>query len=390
MIIKQQLKLLRKFLNSQNASIAFIFAIALIPTMLFTGAAVDYSRFSDAKSKMQVISDSAALAAANATTHEQAVAEVNRLNGAHATDHKNIKNIRSRLVSFQDGMAIVETDGDVGMLFQAVTSPSQKSLTTRAQAQKASGWAAGTELYIAIDMSSSLTLPNTPAEVNHLESLTGCMFSCHQETVPDGRTKYKFARDHGITMREDVLIQAVTDIINNNFSATISDVRISIIGFSDDAIQLTPLTNDKNILIQSLNQFEHQKRLNTVYEVVLPQIYDMMKKSPSHASKKSLLLLTDGVRSIRSSNWGPIKSELCAPFKNDQIGVSVIELEYPQSPHENYYRLEVEPFYNEISPSLKACASEERYHKIKFGGEYFSILNAAFTHLKKDVLRIVK
>jgi Flp pilus assembly protein TadG len=100
MIIKQQLKLLRKFLNSQNASIAFISALSFVPIMLFVGSAVDYSRVSDVKAKMQVVSDGAALAAANANSREEAQAEVNRITQAHASDLKNTNIYPSHLKSW--------------------------------------------------------------------------------------------------------------------------------------------------------------------------------------------------------------------------------------------------------------------------------------------------
>ncbi len=138
-------------------------------------------------------------------------------------------------------------------MFSPVSGQTPKSLKTFARAQKAVSVGTPSDVYIAIDMSASLTLPNTPAEVRDLEQLTGCMFSCHQSTRADGRTDYQFARDNGITMREDVLKLAMTDFINRNFGVQNINERASIIGFANEAMQLTPLINDRQQLISSLD-----------------------------------------------------------------------------------------------------------------------------------------
>ncbi len=50
-----------KFLQSQDGNVAVIFALVLVPIISFIGAAVDYSRASNARSAMQAAADSTAL-----------------------------------------------------------------------------------------------------------------------------------------------------------------------------------------------------------------------------------------------------------------------------------------------------------------------------------------
>jgi len=58
------LKLLRRFCSQNDASIATIFALALIPIMTGVGAAIDYSRANSAKTYLQSALDMALIAGA--------------------------------------------------------------------------------------------------------------------------------------------------------------------------------------------------------------------------------------------------------------------------------------------------------------------------------------
>jgi hypothetical protein len=55
--------LLRRFRENDRGAVAIVFAVALIPIMGLSGAAIDYTRATQAKSKLQAATDSAALAA---------------------------------------------------------------------------------------------------------------------------------------------------------------------------------------------------------------------------------------------------------------------------------------------------------------------------------------
>lgn len=60
--------IIRRFLKNQKGNTAIAFAIAIVPVLLATGAAVDYLRYASAKSELQAALDSGALAAAAAQT----------------------------------------------------------------------------------------------------------------------------------------------------------------------------------------------------------------------------------------------------------------------------------------------------------------------------------
>ncbi|HVV94593.1 MAG TPA: pilus assembly protein TadG-related protein [Hyphomicrobiales bacterium] len=60
------------FRSNQQGAVAVIFALALVPMIIFMGVAVDYTRASDARTKMQAAIDATALAAARLPASESA------------------------------------------------------------------------------------------------------------------------------------------------------------------------------------------------------------------------------------------------------------------------------------------------------------------------------
>ena len=55
---------LRRYITTQSGTTAITFALSIVPVLLAAGAAVDYARYSDARTKMQVALDAGALAIA--------------------------------------------------------------------------------------------------------------------------------------------------------------------------------------------------------------------------------------------------------------------------------------------------------------------------------------
>jgi hypothetical protein len=117
----------------------------------------------------------------------------------------------------------------------------------------------------------------------------------------------------------------------------------------------------------------------------------MIKQEAGRNNNSTLLLITDGVRGLRLENelW-PIPVNLCNAIKNDGIKLLVVELEYPYSPNQQDFNNYVRPFYNDITPNLKACASEGMYYKVKFGDNIIPVFDKLVSQTKAEILRIVK
>src|SRR5882762_4393847 len=60
-IFSRMCKVVRRFGGANQANVAVIFGLAVIPVISFMGAAIDYSRANSARSSMQAALDSTAL-----------------------------------------------------------------------------------------------------------------------------------------------------------------------------------------------------------------------------------------------------------------------------------------------------------------------------------------
>ena len=62
----------RRFATAQSGTTAITFALSIVPVLLAAGAAVDYTRYSDARTKIQVALDAASLSVASSTSLSKA------------------------------------------------------------------------------------------------------------------------------------------------------------------------------------------------------------------------------------------------------------------------------------------------------------------------------
>jgi Flp pilus assembly protein TadG len=80
-------KMIRRFRSAQTGSVATMFALASVPLLLATGAAVDFLRFNAAQTHVQASLDAAALAAAAG----KGITDAKRISAAQAVFDQNIK-----------------------------------------------------------------------------------------------------------------------------------------------------------------------------------------------------------------------------------------------------------------------------------------------------------
>ncbi|MGL4637865.1 MAG: pilus assembly protein TadG-related protein [Beijerinckiaceae bacterium] len=133
---------LSRFGKNTSGNVAMMFALSLTSLMGASGAAVDYSRYSNARSAISAASDAAALAGAlsrgDATARQAAAKTVFEANLRAAnfvgTVDADYKNIQTKGVN--TGYR-VEAKGKVRSMFGALTGSSELEVVTAAQAQSA-------------------------------------------------------------------------------------------------------------------------------------------------------------------------------------------------------------------------------------------------------------
>ena len=376
----------RDFVVSRSGSIAILGAGLIFVLLACVGFAIDYTRSINARTALQQAVDAAALAAANDplmkkdNAREIAVAYLNaNARGTLKTlDSKALANARLD-VEWNNAIIEMTATTHIKSTFANVVGISELPVVATSRASRSIG---DTEIYAVIDLSSSLGLAADPQARADLEALTspytsgGCAFSCHQRDgwEPAGKTVHDMAREAGIPLREDVLKSAFAGFVDNYLPSEDPAVeagkkKIGVIGFSDDARMLTQATTDMAKIKASLDLFPGAQRVNTKFDPALTKALDLIGAQGDGFNghpRKSVLLVTDGLGWNRyggsdASSNGPIKQSLCDSFKSNGFTLAVIDVKYLDATGEFNFDAYVSGYYNDISPSLQACATPGLY-----------------------------
>ncbi len=252
---------LRRLLRDHGGNVTTLYAL-LAPVLVFgTGAAIDYGRAAQMRSKLNAAADAAALAALTPNMLQQtsAVAEA-----AAASLFQGLTNGMPGLsgtsvqVQIAAGANSLERDvtvnysTSVSTLFAAVLGRSALPVSGTSTAKALIP--PNIDFYVLLDNSPSMALPATTAGITQMQSLTakqgggGCAFACHQadtgtnqsDTIynpcSDGTAptvtannyykaycdvthhgaqldNYALARKNGIALRLDELTSGVTTLL---------------------------------------------------------------------------------------------------------------------------------------------------------------------------------
>ena len=380
------IKIFKKFVNSQNGSIAIAFAVSLLPILLAVGSAVDYSRLSQYRFKAQEILDAAVMGAA---VHYKDTSKSGRS-----------KKIGKRIFA-ADCVTIKCKDGDVpiitiskldiikGTFLSSVDTTFLKIAGIKklkyGVESEVSLRSAFQEIHLVIDRSASLGIAADKQAIEDLKALTkpyvsivrslhspdGCAFSCHYVDgwEPAGKTTYEMATDAGIRLREDVLLEAMDDaldsIISNASSSQADQIRLAAYVYSGKLVTVSkPAAISANIKQKVKNA--KIKKYSTMPYRTFPKLAKIIGKSGTGDSRaspeKTMILITDGVTDdYTRSKPTPIDSKYCDTIKNEGVRMVVININYPKLVGNYFYEESIADIYDDIAPALKSCASRGYY-----------------------------
>lgn len=265
----------KEFARARSGVVAIIFALALLPVMFLLGVAVDYSRATTMKSRLQGAVDLAAL-------------RVGSQPGLTAAQHLQIA---QQMVAADLGSAastlnvsVAETDlaGGAGWQVKATGVLSStilpvmgdRSLTIDASAQASSQLTTSTgspvsniNIHLLVDTSQSMGVgANASDQAGMSSSSLGCSYACHSSvaayttttdacrgpqktaTVTDGVT---YAHEQGYTLRIDSIKTALTNAIKHistTASATGATINVALYTFASGFTTAQALTNNYTAL----------------------------------------------------------------------------------------------------------------------------------------------
>jgi len=443
-----------RFRSDRKANIAVIFALAMVPTIYLLGMTLDYTQAVHKRSQLNAAIDAAVIATVtpsmlsqSATAAQTAATNIfnataNGLSGLSAppTLTVNITNtglVRTSTISY----TAASTNNFAGLLGEAAWGIGG---TTSASASGAPN----INFYLLLDTSPSMAIAGTPAGittmVNNTSSQGGCAFACHESNPaadglgnPGGEDNYALARSLGVTLRIDLMSQAVANLMttassmeqtnNNTYKVALYSfdygfntvyapsglptANLSAAGSAaTQNIQLLEVYDNNNLTstnnnsdtdtnfsnaLQSLNTIMPapgggtSNQGDTPQEVVFLVTDGVEDKIVSGASSCSQLVLSLGSGQYRCQQ--PFDTTWCTTVKNRGIRIAVLYTEYLQLPTNSWYMTydgvagggiapwnSPTPSTGLIATSLQSCASPGLFYDVQSGGDITAALNALF------------
>jgi Flp pilus assembly protein TadG len=196
-------KLFSRFAGNSKGNVAVIFAIASIPILTAIGCAVDYSLAVRMKSKMQSAADAASVGSISQSSPGYAAAEAMSGNGLVSAGTNDASNIFTGNLSNVAGYSNLAVTPSVtktnSTLTSVVTFSAQvptnflqvigyQYLTINGTSTSSAQMSTYLDFYLTLDVSGSMGLPSTAAEMTRLSAVnpdnfvqypTGCTLACH-------------------------------------------------------------------------------------------------------------------------------------------------------------------------------------------------------------------
>lgn len=437
--------LIHTFVRDKRGNIAVIFAIACVPLITAVGCAVDYSRATQTRSKLQAAADAASvgslakaspafLAAGSMTsdgpipvgvTDAQNIFDANRANLTGYT----LNSVTPTVV--KSGSTVTSTvafSANIDTMFLGLIG--KTALTVTGTSSATANMPLYVDFYLLLDNSPSMGVAATPTDVSKMVSNTPdkCAFACHDYN--DSNNYYNLAKTLGVTTRIDVL-RSATQSLMDTASATetySNQFRMAIYDFggSSKTIGLRALFSLSSSLSSAKtaagsidlmgvygNNDAYTADKDTQFSTVFPAINTAISApgaGTSAAPMKYLFFVSDGVadesnaaclKTMYNRTFGnisprcqsPLNPALCDALKTRGVKIAVLYTTYLQLPTNSWYMAWIDPFNkgpygpspnSEIAQNMEACASPGLYFEVSPTQGISDAMNALFKKAVAD------
>lgn len=431
--------IIRRFVDDRRGNIAVIFTLACVPLITAVGCAVDYSRATQTRSKLQAAADAASVGSIAKASPAFKAAGTMTSDGSISvgvTDAANIFNAnRANLTGYTlNGVTptVVKTGSTVTstVAFSATINTmflgliGKTALTLSGTSKATASIPLYIDFYLLLDNSPSMGVAATPADVTKMVNNTSdkCAFACHDYN--DANNYYNLAKALGVTTRIDVLrsatqslmdTAAATETYANQFRMAIYDFGASskTIGlralFSLSASLSSAKTAAGGIDLMGVygNNDAYTADKDTQFSTVFPAVNSTISApgagTPS-APLKYLFFVSDGVADEYNTGCSkpmvsggrcqsPIDVSLCTTIKNRGIKIAVLYTTYLQLPTNSWYMTYIDPFNkgpfgpspnSEIAKNMSSCASPGLYFEVSPTQGISDAMNALFKKAVAD------
>ena len=437
----------RRFLHDRRGNVAVIFAICCVPLITFIGTAIDYSRATQVRAKLQGAADAASVgalakaspgfvAAGSMTTDGTITVGVNDAQKIFDANRANLTGYTLNSVTptvVKTGSTINSTvsfTATINTMFLGLIG--KTTLTMSGTSASTANMPLYVDFYLLLDNSPSMGVAATPADITNLQGKTGgCAFACHDTTKAAGTSNYDIAKANGITTRIDVVRQASANLMDtaqstqtysNQFRMAIYDFGASsatiglrnLFALSSSLSSAKTAAGNIDLMAVAGQNDVYTIDKDTPFTTIFPAINSAIASPGAGTSAsplKYLFFVSDGVAdeansgltmcSVSSSSYplassnrcqSPINPALCTTIKNRGIKIAVLYTTY-QPPIDGWYNTWISPFNpgpwgpspnSKIAQNMESCASPGFYFEVSPTQGISEAMNALFKKALAD------
>ena len=429
-------QLLGRFRRDSRGNIAVLFALTLVPVLSCIGCAIDYSRATQLRSKLQAAIDAASVGSISKTSPAFIAAGSMTSDGPIPAGVNDAKKIFKGNMSGTGGYTLNSMTAVVTKSAGTVTSTTQFSAQVPTTFMNVIGKTAMTitgtsnavanmplyiDFYLLLDNTPSMGVGATPADVATMVNNTpdSCAFACHD--LNDSNNYYNLAKSLGVTTRIDVLRTATQQLMDTAAATQTysNQFRMAIYDFGGSASSQglralfalsSSLTSAKsaagNIDLMTVNGQGQLNDQDTGFTAVIPAINSAISApgaGTSSAPQKYLFFVSDGVADeyntscLKPTTGGrcqaPIDPALCTTIKNRGIKIAVLYTTYLALPTNAWYNSWIAPFNlgpygpspnSEIAQNMQSCASPGLYFEVSPTQGISQAMNSLFQKAVAD------
>lgn len=429
--------IIRRFVHDRRGNIAVIFALACVPLITAVGCAVDYSRATQTRAKLQAAADAASVGSiAKASPAFKAAGNMTSDGpiSVGVTDAENIFNAnRANLTGYtlnsitstvvKTGATVTSTiafSASINTMFLGLIG--KTALTLSGTSKATASMPLYIDFYLLLDNSPSMGVGATPTDVQTMVNNTSdkCAFACHD--LKDKNNYYDLAKKLGVTTRIDVLRSATqslmdtasaTETYSNQFRMAIYDFggSASTLGlrslFSLSASLSSAKTAAGKIDLMSVNGQNENNDQDTPFTAAFPAMNAQISSpgpGTSSSPLKYLFFVSDGVadenntaclkpRSGSTRCQSPLNPALCKTMKDRGVRIAVLYTTYLALPTNSWYMNWINPFNagpygpspnSEIAKNMQSCASSGLYFEVSPTQGISDAMNALFKKAVAD------
>jgi Flp pilus assembly protein TadG len=337
---------LKRLVRNEDGNLAPMFALTLLPVLGLIGITVDYTQSSARKAALDSIADSAALAAVTpamlASSDQVSINTAITLFNSQAPLVKGVGPITLNVTVSDNGLTrtmTVSYQTTSSTLFGGYTGKS--SLPISGSSQSSATVPPNIDFYLLLDNSPSMAIAATSSGISTMVANTPdqCAFGCHEsDTSPNDY--YGLARSLGVTLRMDLLTQAVQNLMGTARTNN-ATYRAGIYTFNIGFNTITTLTSSlsaaqaqaANIQLYEVPYQNWNNDTITDYTEAMTQINSIMPNPGGGTNiagdtpQEVLFFVTDGVED-ETVNGSRVQSLMdtsyCTTIKNRGIRIAVL------------------------------------------------------------------